>query len=178
MQPWEIDPRAWELLENACGFVLGAEPSGLAMLPSTAEHEIVAGDGMGGCFYLWNSQQRDNRIPVVYLSSYGEASRFADDFADALTIVTAFPGYWCDVLVAVHKSDALVERVIRGNEADPEPDCVAARAELCALLGLDVAAARTRFVTAVRRTPPFAPLLTSRDGLTPARSFAARPYPG
>jgi hypothetical protein len=178
MQPWEIDPRARELLENACGFALGAEPSGLAMLPSTAEHEIVAGDGMGGCFYRWSSQQRENRIPIVYLSSYGETSRFADDFTDALTVVIAFPWYWGDVLVAAHKSDALVERVIRGNENEPEPDCVEARAELSALLGLDLVAALTKFVTAVRRTPPFAPLLTSRDGLTPASSFAARPYPG
>jgi len=178
MQPWEIDSRALELLEDACGFALGAEPSGVAMLPSTAEHEIVAGDGMGGCFYRWNSQQRENRIPIIYLSSYGETSRFADDFTDALMLVTAFPWYWRDVLVAAHKGDALVERVIRGNEEDPEPEGVEARTELSALLGLDLAAARAKFVTAVRRTPPFAPLLASRDGSTPARSFAARPYPG
>jgi hypothetical protein len=153
-------------------------PSGLSMLPESDELEVVAGDGSGGCFYRWNSQQRENRIPIVYLSSYGETSRFADDFADALTIVTAFPWYWRDILVAAHKSDALVERVIRGNEEDPEPEGVEARTELSALLGLDLAVARAKFVTAIGRTPPFAPWLASRDGSTPARSFAARPRPG
>ena len=47
----------------------------------------------------------DNRIPIVYLSSYGETSRFADDLADALMIVTAFPRYWAMSSRAAHKSD-------------------------------------------------------------------------
>jgi hypothetical protein len=148
------------------------------MLPSTAEHGIVAGDGMGGCFYRWPCQQREHRTPIVYLSSYGETSRFADDFADALTVVTAFPWYWRDILVAAHMRDALVARVARHTEENPEPGGVEARAELSALLGLDLADARAKFGAAARRAPPFAPLLASGDGPAPARPFAARPYPG
>ena len=78
-------------------------PSGLSMLPESDELECIAGDGAGGCFYLWHAQRRGDRVPVVYLSSYGETSRFADDFTDALTIVAAFPGYWGDMLMAACK---------------------------------------------------------------------------
>src|SRR5215471_17760574 len=102
MEPWDVDSRARELLENVCGFALEAMPSGLSMLPESEDLELVAGDGSGGCFYLWHSQRDGDKVPVVYLSSYGETSRFAEDFTAALTIVTAFPGYWCDMLVAAH----------------------------------------------------------------------------
>jgi hypothetical protein len=102
MGPWDVDDRALELLENVCGFVLGAMPSALVMLPESAELEAIAADGCGGGFYLWHAQRQGERVPVVYLSSYAEASRFAEDFTAALTIVAAFPGYWCDLLVAAH----------------------------------------------------------------------------
>lgn len=177
MGPWDIDGRALELLENVCGFALGAMPSGLSMLPESDELECIAGDGSGGCFYLWHAQVRGGRVPVVYLSSYGEASRFAAEFTDALTIVAAFPGYWGDVLVAACKGGDRVGRVIPHYEADLEPDYAAARTELCDLLGLDPVSAATKFVAAVRVEPPFAPQLKSGKGTTPATSFAARPYP-
>ena len=84
------------------------------------------------------------------LSSYGEASRFAAEFTDALTIVAAFPGYWGDVLVAACKGGDRVGRVIPHYEADLEPDYAAARTELCDLLGLDPVSAATKSVAAVR----------------------------
>jgi hypothetical protein len=177
VDPWDVDDPARELLENVCGFALGAIPSGLSMLPESEELEIIAGDGSGGCFYLWHAQRGGDRVPVVYLSSYGEASRFAEDFTDALTIVAAFPGYWGDVLVAAHKSDELLARVIPHYEADLEPDYAEARDELCGLLGLDPAGAVAKIVAAVRAKPAFAPQLESGQGVTPAASFAARPYP-
>jgi hypothetical protein len=177
MDPWDVDPRACELLENVCSFALGAMPSGLSMLPSTADLEVIAGDGSGGCFYLWHSQRCRDQVPVVYLSSYGEASRFAEDFTAALTIVTAFPGYWGDVLVAAHKGDDLVGRVLPHYEADLEPAYVEARAELCDLLGLDTGVAAAKLVAAVRANPAFVPRLTSRDGETPATSFKDRLAP-
>ena len=74
---------------------------------------MITGDGCGGCFYLWHAEQRGDQVPVVYLSSYGEASRFAKDFTAALTIVVAFPGYWGDVLVAACKGG---DRVGRGTQ--------------------------------------------------------------
>ena len=48
MGPWDIDSPALELLENVCSFALGARPSGLSMLPETADLEVFAGDGSGG----------------------------------------------------------------------------------------------------------------------------------
>lgn len=173
----DLDPRVLELLGDHCDFIPGVEPSGLAMLPSTDELELIAGDGSGGCFYLWHSQEQEGRVPVVYLSSYGETSRFADDFTDALAIVTGFIGYWSDLLVAVHKNDRLVEQVIQRSEEELDEEYVEARTELRDLLGLDLENVRERFIAAVRRTPPFSPLLISEDGFSPAESFASRPYP-
>jgi len=152
-------------------------PSGLAMLPESDELECVAGDGCGGCFYLWHAQRRGDRVPVVYLSSYGEASRFADDFVDALGIVAAFPGYWGDMLVEASKGGERLGPYTDHYEADLEPGYAEARAELCDLLGLDPGRAADNLVAAVRAQPPFAPLLVSDAGPTPAGSFAARPYP-
>jgi hypothetical protein len=100
------------------------------MLPETAELEVIAGDGCGGCFYLWHAQRSGDRVPVVYLSSYGEASRFAEDFVAALTIVVAFPGYWGDMLVAAHKGDDVLNRALPHYEVDLEPDYAEARDEL------------------------------------------------
>ncbi len=177
MDPWDVDDRARELLEDVCGFPVGAMPSGLAMLPESEELECIAGDGCGGCFYLWHAQRRGDRVPVVYLSSYGEASRFADDFTDALTIVAAFPGYWGDMLVGACKGGDRIGPYIAHYEADLEPGYAEARAELCDLLALDVASAAAKLVAAVGAEPPFAPQLVSDGGLTPAGSFAARPYP-
>lgn len=177
MDPWDIDERARELLENVCNFPVGAMPSGLAMLPESEELEVIAGDGCGGCFYLWHAQQRGDRVPVVYLSSYGEASRFADDFTDALTIVTAFPGYWGDMLVGACKGGDRIGPYIVHYEADLEPGDAEARTELCDLLRLDPASAATKLVAAVGTKPAFAPLLLSGTSLTPSGSFAARPYP-
>lgn len=71
MDPWNIDSRAMELLENYCDFVLEAYPSGLPMLPESDELELIAGDGCGGCFYRWHAQKRGDQVPVVYLSEYG-----------------------------------------------------------------------------------------------------------
>jgi hypothetical protein len=177
MGPWDVDSPALELLEDVCGFPLGAFPSGLAMLPESAELEVIAGDGCGGCFYLWHAQKRGEQVPVVYLSSYGEASRFAEDFTAALTIVTAFPGYWGDMLVAALKGDEVLSRALAHYEIDLEPECVSARDELCDLLGLDPKAAPALLAAAVRTTPAFAPLLESRDGKTPATSFKDRLRP-
>lgn len=177
MDPWDVDDRARELLENVCGFPVGAMPSGLAMLPESDDLECIAGDGCGGCFYLWHAQRRGDQVPVVYLSSYGEASRFADDFTDALTIVAAFPGYWVDALVAACKGGDRIGRVIPHNEAQLEPVYAEARSELCDLLGLDPVPAAAKLVAAVVAEPPFAPQLESGEGLTAAGSFAARPYP-
>jgi hypothetical protein len=177
VNPWDVDDRARELLENVCSFPLGGMPSGLSMLPESDELECVAGDGSGGCFYLWHAQRRGDRVPVVYLSSYGEASRFADDFTDALTIVAAFPGYWGDALVAACKGGDRIGRVIPHYEADLEPGYAEARAELSDLLALDLGSASAKLVTAVRAEPPFAPQLESGEGMTPAGSFAARQYP-
>ncbi len=177
MDPWDVEERARQLLEDVCGFPLEAWPSGLSMLPESDDLEVIAGDGCGGCFYRWHAQTRGDRVPVVYLSSYGEASRFAEDFRAALTIVAAFPGYWGDMLVAAHKGDDLLRRSHAHYEAALEAEYAAARAELCARLGLDPATAPAKLVAAVRADPPFAPLLIADDGLTPATSFAARPYP-
>ena len=177
VEPWDIDDRARELLENVCGFPVGAMPSGLAMLPESQDLECIAGDGCGGCFYLWHSQGRGDRVPVVYLSSYGEASRFADNFADALTIVAAFPGYWGDMLVGACKGGDRIGPYIAHYEAQLEPGYAEARAELCDLLALDPASAGDKLVAAVGAEPPFAPLLDSDEEPTPAGSFAARPYP-
>ncbi len=177
MVPFEVDDRSRELLENTCSFALRAMPSGLAMLPETEELELVAGDGSGGCFYLWHAQRCGDQVPVVYLSSYGETSRFAEDFMAALTIVVAFPGYWGDALVAAHKGDDVMGRALAHYEADLKPRYAAARDELCDILGLDPAVAPAKLVAAVRATPAFAPLLDSPDGQTPASSFKDRPYP-
>ena len=177
MEPWDVDSRALELLENVCGFAPGASPSGLSMLPESAELEVIAGDGSGGCFYLWHAQRRREQVPVVYLSSYGEASRFAEDFTAALTIVTAFPGYWCDMLVAAHKGDEVVARSLAHYEAGLEPDYAEARKELCDLLGLNPAVAAARLVAAVRATPAFMPPLASPRGPTPPSSFKDRLAP-
>jgi hypothetical protein len=179
MDPWDIDSPALDLLEDCCSFALGAMPSGLSMLPESDELEVIAGDGSGGCFYLWHAQGRGDQVPVVYLSSYGEASRFAEDFTAALTIVTAFPGYWCDILVSAHKgkSDDLLDAVIRHYEADLDAECMEARDELCRLLQLNPAVAASQLVAAVRTTPAFSPLLVSREGMTPATSFRDRLAP-
>ena len=177
MDPWDVDDRACELLENVCRFALGAMPSGLSMLPESDELACIAGDGAGGCFYLWHAQGRGDRVPVVYLSSYGEASRFADDFTAALTIVVAFPGYWGDMLVGACKGGDRIGPYIAHYEANLEPGYAEARAELCDLLGLDSASAAAKLVAAVGAEPPFTPQLVSDEGLTPAGSFAARPYP-
>jgi hypothetical protein len=177
VKPWDIEDRARELLENVCGFALGAMPSGLSMLPESADLEVIAGDGSGGCFYLWHTQRQRDRVPVVYLSSYGEASRFAEDFTAALTIVTAFPGYWCDMLVAAHKGDEVLGRALPHYEADLESEYTEARDELCDLLGLDPSAATGQLAAAVRATPAFVPLLATGDGTTPATSFKDRLAP-
>lgn len=177
MGPWDIESPALELLENGCGFALGAMPSGLSMLPESAELEVIAGDGSGGGFYLWHAQRHQEKVPVVYLSSYGEASRFAEDFMAALTIVAAFPGYWSDMLVAAHKGDEVVARSLAHYEADLEPECAEARDELCDLLGLDPPAAAGLLTAAVRAVPPFEPLLASGDARTPAASFKKRLAP-
>jgi hypothetical protein len=177
MGPWDVDGRALELLEDVCGFALGAMPSGLAMLPESADLEVIAGDGSGGCFYLWHAQRQGERVPVVYLSSYGEASRFAEDFTAALTIVTAFPGYWCDMLVAAHKGAELLGRAHAHYENDLEPDCVEARDELCDMLGLDPQTAPDLLAAAVRATPAFEPLLAAGDHKTLAASFKDRLAP-
>jgi hypothetical protein len=147
------------------------------MLPESEELECIAGDGCGGCFYLWHAQRRGDRVPVVYLSSYGEASRFADDFTDALTIVVAFPGYWGDMLVGACKGGDRIGPYIAHYEADLEPDSAEARAELCDLLALDAASAAAKLVAAVGAEPPFAPQLQCGKEMTSAGSFAARPYP-
>jgi hypothetical protein len=177
MGPWEVDSRACELLENVCGFALGASPSGLSMLPESSELEVIAGDGSGGCFYLWHSQRCGEQVPVVYLSSYGEASRFAEDFTAALKIVVAFPGYWGDMLVAAHKGDELLRRSLAHYEADLEPESALARDDLCHLLGLNPQAACGLLAAAVRATPAFEPLLASGTVKTPAGSFKRRPFP-
>jgi hypothetical protein len=177
VEPWDIDSRAVELLENVCGFALGAMPSGLSMLPESAELECIAGDGSGGGFYLWHAQRRGEQVPVVYLSSYGEASRFAEDFTAALTIVAAFPGYWCDMLVAAHKGKEILDRAPAHYEAQLEPDCARARDELCGLLSLDPQAAAGLLAAAARATPAFEPLLASGDSKTPAGSFKDRLAP-
>lgn len=178
MNPWELDERARGLLEEICDFALGEMPSGLSMLAESDDLEYIAGDGCGGCFYLWHAQRRGERVPVVYLSSYGEASRFADDFADALTIVAAFPGYWGDALVGAWKGGDRLARVVAHDEADLEPGHAEGRDELCARLALDPASAPAKLAAAVSAQPPFSPLLETIDGQTPAGSFAARPYPG
>jgi hypothetical protein len=114
---------------------------------------------------------------VVYLSSYGETSRFAEDFDAALTIVTAFPGYWSDMLVAAHKGDEVLARCHSHYEASLEPDYPEARTELCALLGIDPATAAAKLVAAVRTEPPFAPRLAAPRGPTPPSSFKDRLAP-
>jgi hypothetical protein len=177
VEPGDADRRARELLENVCGFALGARPSGLAMLPESADLEVIAGDGSGGCFYLGHAQRQRERVPVVYLSSYGEASRFAEDFTSALTIVAAFPGYWCDMLVAAHKGDEVLRRAFAHYEADLEPDSARAREELCNLLRLDPQTAAGLLTAAVRATPAFEPLLASGKRKTPAASFKDRLAP-
>ena len=65
MGPWDIDGRAAGLLENVCGFALGAMPSGLSMLPESADLELIAGDGSGGCVYLWHARRQGERVPAV-----------------------------------------------------------------------------------------------------------------
>lgn len=175
--PSKLPGKALDFLENVCSFVIGTEPSGLDMLPESAEYKLIGGDGMGGCFYFWQSQELEGRVPVVYLSQYGETTRFADDFTDALIIVTAFPSYWCDLLVAAHKGGDRVERVIKGNEEDLDEEYAEAREELRKLLKLDIASAKEKFVVAVTRTPAFMPTLTSRKGPMAASSFSERPFP-
>lgn len=177
MDPWDVDPDAEELLETVCGFVLGGSPSGLSMLPESDDLEQFAGDGSGGCFYLWHAQECDGRVPVVYLSSYGEASRFAEDFPAALAIAAAFPGYWCDMLVAAHKGKDVVNRSLAHYEAALDPEYADARDELCDLLGLDVTDAAAKLVAAVRATPAFVPLLTYGREQKPASSFKDRLAP-
>jgi hypothetical protein len=177
MDPWDLDDRARELLEDVCHFAVGAMPSGLSMLPESDELECVAGDCCGGCFYLWHAQRRGDRVPVVYLSSYGEASRFADDFTDALTIVAAFPGYWGDMLVGACKGGDRLGPYMAHYEAQLEAPQAEARTELCELLALDPASAAAKLVAAVGAEPPFAPQLVCGKGLTPAGSFAARLCP-
>jgi hypothetical protein len=91
----------------------------------------------------------DDRIPVVYLSSYGEASRFANDFEDAITIITAFPGYWSEALVAAYEGSDRLAQVISHNEDDLEPEYAEARIELCELLAIDITSAASQLVTTV-----------------------------
>jgi hypothetical protein len=147
------------------------------MLPETKDLELIAGDGAGGCYYLWHAQRRGARVPVVYLSSYGEASRCAEDFAAALTVVTAFPGYWEDMLVAAHKGDEVLARCLSHNEAKLKPEYAEARDELCAILGIDPAVAPAKLTAAVRTMPAFVPQLFSGRGQAPAKSFKDRMFP-
>jgi hypothetical protein len=171
MDPWDIDSPALELLDEVCGFALGASPSGLSMLPESEELEVIAGDGSGGCFYLWHAQRRGEQVPVVYLSSYGTASRFAEDFTAALTVVVAFPGYWGEMLVAAYEGKEGMDAALDHYAAQLDSEYAETRDELCDLLGLNVQAAPGLLAAAVRTTPAFEPLLASRDGKRPARSF-------
>lgn len=177
MGPWDVDSPALELLEDVCGFALGAMPSGLSMLPESEELEVIAGDGSGGCFYLWHAQRHHDQVPVVYLSSYGEASRFAEDFTAALTIVVAFPGYWGDILVAAHKGDEVMGRALPHYEKALDSEYTEAREELCELLGLNPSAAPRLVAAAVRAIPAFVPLLVAGADRTPATSFKNRLAP-
>lgn len=175
MDPWGIDPRAEELLENQCSFALAAMPS--SMLPENEDLELIAGDCAGGCFYLWHAQRRGDQVPVVYLSSYGETSRFAEDFTATLVIVTSFPTYWGDMLVAAHKGDEVLARCLSHYEEGLEPECAEARDELCDLLDIDPSIASAKLIAAVRAVPAFAPMLNSGRGQSPARSFKNRIAP-
>ncbi len=176
MKPTDIPPSADSVLENVCGFALGAEPSGLAMLPLTPQLTVVAGDGMGGVFFEWNEQALNGESPIVYLSSYGESSRFADNLADAVRIVLLHPSTWHDALVGAHKSRSLFERIVNSGE-DLEADERKSVEDVVKQLGLSLVDIDNRFYASVQRQPPFQPLLNTDDGITPSETFASRPYP-
>jgi hypothetical protein len=177
MRPSDIRGEAARLLENICGFAVGVHPSSLAMFPSTENCSAVAGDGMGGVFYEWHEQQRGAIAPIVYLSCYGEASRFADSFQDALTIVIAFPTYWGDILVSATKGNDVNKLVVEHYEEGLEQGAKEARLKLCSLLQLRAVNALEMLSRAIRVEPAFRPMLRSSDGLSEATLFSARPYP-
>ena len=177
MTPDGLDPDAADLLEAACGFVLEGFPGALEMLPESDDLESIATDGLGGAFYLWHAQAVGGRVPVVYLSSNGKASRFADDFEGAVTIVAALPYSWYGLLGAAHGGDEVMAGSVRRCEDQIEPESAEALDELRDLLGLDLSGAAARLVAAVRAEPAFVPLLDCGDGIRPARSFAERTAP-
>ncbi|PHR88854.1 MAG: hypothetical protein COA78_36170 [Blastopirellula sp.] len=175
----DIPDEASELLEDYCDFVVGVESSGLGMLPSSNKLSYIAGDGMGGCFYRWMRELADDGTPIVYLSQYGEASRFATDMNHTLAIVVAFPGYWCDVLTAVHKNESLVTQVIDRNEAtldDNEP-LSEVRSQLRKLLSITDLNPIPELLKVVKTQPQFVPELDNDDGTSACGSFAERPFP-
>ncbi len=176
-----ISDRDRELLANYCDFVIGAQPSGLAMLPTSDTLELIAGDGMGGCFYRWHVPNQNGHAPIVYLSQYGETSRFASSLEAALSIVASHPSYWCDVLAAGHKSDELMAQVIERYEAkieDVERDAVVARTQLQTTLPIENMDTHAELICAIRTEPQFRPLLDNGDGTkSEGASFADRPFP-
>lgn len=170
MTPDDISPRARALLEAQCDFSVGAEPSALSMLPSTPDCTLVAGHGGGGCFYAWGDGPLAER-PVVFLSSDGEASRFAANLREALAIVVTCPYGWIDALYAAHHGDDRLARALAAAASERTDAQRAACERLRAELGLDEIDVAAALRAAVRATPRFAPTLTTEGGPTPAGSF-------
>ena len=168
-----LNNEAVELLENYCSFVIGAKPSGLRMLPESDGLKLIAGDGMGGCFYEWHIDGSEESA-IVYLTQYGETSRIANNIEEIITLVINCEE-WCDALTAAHKSKDITERVINDKRYDEEWKESSDRLkEIIPIENIDLV---EMLLDVVNAEPKFCPQLLSEDGLSSARSFKERPYP-
>lgn len=64
----------------------------------TPEEEaiIIAKDGTGGLFALWGCGQVEH-LPIVYISSEGQAGKIAKNFNELISIIVSCP-FWRDLL--------------------------------------------------------------------------------
>lgn len=60
----------------------------------------------GGCFFLWACQ---GERPVVCVSSEGEAGRFARDFGECLSVLSALGDAWHDVWAGIRENESSLD---------------------------------------------------------------------
>jgi hypothetical protein len=173
MQIENIPEEAVDLLAEYCDFQIGATPSGLSMLPESQDLKLIAGDGMGGCFYEWLSEENHNNVPIVYLSEYGETSRVANNLQELLSFLVQYED-WGSVLTAASKGREIFNRVTNSTEMDKEREVACLRLKELVLLSDDVSA---EIFDSINKKPEFCPKLITDDGVGPASSFKERPYP-
>jgi hypothetical protein len=168
-----IPDEAIDLLSDYCDFQIGATPSGLAMLPESAELKLIAGDGMGGCFYEWLQESEKSQAPIVYLSQYGETSRVSSNLEELLSFIVTYEE-WVSVLVAATKDHELFKKVSSNKEMDEE------REEACNRIKQlipEIPEFSNLIYESINKTPAFVPTLMTEEGPEEPSLFKERPYP-